>query len=121
MEEIDVNKAIITGINIIILLGLPCMLAWHIKKARSKSHLSDEWMVQILIIFVYAIAISAEIPALWARWISYYQLNLKLPQLMYVLNTWDRYLHLFLYVVLFMLTYTFTRNKVPKIIRDTFN
>lgn len=121
MEEIDVNKGVITAINAVILLGLPFMLGWHVKQAKKQIHLSDAWMMQIIIIFVYCLAISAEIPALWVRWVSYYRLKLDLPDLLYALNTWDRWLHLVLYIFLFLLTYTFTRKKIPGIIRDTLS
>lgn len=119
MNEIDVNKAVITGINVLILLGLPCMFAWHIGQAKRLLHKSEDWIVQILIIFVYGLAISAEIPALWIRWQAYYVLHIQLPDSMYKLSTWDRYGHLMLYVALFLLTYTFTRKKIPQIVTDT--
>lgn len=119
--ETEVNKAVITAINAIILLGLPIMMGWHIAQVKKKFHLSDEWIIQILIIFVYALSICAEIPALWARWIAYYQMKMVLPDGIYKLVTWDRWNHLCLYVVLFLLTYTFTRKKVPQIVRNTLS
>ena len=118
MHDIDVSKAVITVINIIILLGLPGMFIWHVKQVKRCPHLSPDWMIQILILFVYMIAISAEIPALVARWIAYYELRMKLPQILYMLSTWDRWNHLFFYVALFLLTHTFTKKQVPQIIRD---
>lgn len=120
-QEIEVSKAAITAINVIILMGLPYMFFWHIKQARSKDHLSYDWMVQILIIFVYGIAITAEIPALWIRLISYYQLKLVIPEGLYKLTTWDRWSHLCEYAALFLLTFTVTKRKVPKIVRDTLS
>lgn len=119
MNEIDVNKAVITAINVIIILGLPCMLTWHVSRAKKLMHKSEDWITQILIIFVYGLAISAEIPALWIRWQAYYVLHIKLPDSIYKLSTWDRWGHLIMYVALFMLTYTFTRKKIPKIVTDT--
>ena len=119
MNEIEVNKAVITVINILILLGLPCMFAWHIGQAKRLLHKSEEWVIQILIIFVYGLAICAEIPALWSRYKSYYVLHLQMPDAIYKLSTWDRWGHLIFYVVLFMLTYTFTRKKIPRIVTDT--
>lgn len=119
MNEIDVNKAFITAINVLILLGLPVMFAWHISRAKRLIHKSEDWIIQILIIFVYGLAITAEIPALWSRWYAYYTLQMKLPDVLYKLSTWDRWSHLIFYVVLFLLTYTFTRKKVPQIVTDT--
>jgi len=105
--EIDFYRLGITLINVVVLAGLPGMLIWHIVQAKKQDHLSDGWMVQILIIFVYGLAISAEIPALWSRWIAYYTLDLKLPPILYALSGWDRWLHLFFYVILFLLTAPF--------------
>lgn len=119
MKEIDVNKAVITAINTVILLGLPVMLGWHIAQAKRLIHKSEPWIIQILIIFVYALAICAEIPALWSRWIAYYELKMQMPEGLYKLTTWDRWNHLVLYVAMFLLTYTFTRKKAPKIVSDT--
>lgn len=119
MNEIDVNKGVITAINILILLGLPCMFAWHIGQAKRLIHKSEDWIIQILIVFVYGLAICAEIPALWIRWYAYYTLNMKMPDVVYKLSTWDRWSHCIFYIVLFMLTYTFTRKKLPKIVTDT--
>lgn len=119
MNEIDVNKAVITVINVIILLGLPVMLGWHIGQAKRLIHKSEPWIIQILIIFVYALAICAEIPALWSRWIAYYELKMPLSDGLYKLTTWDRWSHLMVYAALFMLTYSFTRKKAPKIVSDT--
>jgi hypothetical protein len=119
MNEIDVNKAVITIINVLILLGIPVMFGWHIAQAKRLLHKSEDWIVQILIIFVYGLAICAEIPALWARWIAYYSLNMKLPDSIYKLSSWDRWNHLIFYAALFLLTYTFTRKKAPKIVSDT--
>lgn len=121
MYEIQLSKTIITVINIIILMGLPLMFWWHVRQARKKDHLSEDWMMQIIIIFTYGVAICAEIPALWVRWVSYYQLNIVLPEGVYKLSTWDRWNHACFYVVLFLLTHTFTKKKVPKIIRDTLS
>lgn len=121
MGEIEVNKSVITIVNIVILMGLPFMFAWHIKQARKKEHLSDDWIIQILIIFVYGIALCAEIPALWSRWEAYYVIKMQMPEGLYKLTTWDRWNHLCFYVVLFLMTYTFTRKKIPKIIRDTLS
>jgi hypothetical protein len=119
MNESDINKAVITGINIVILLGLPIMFAWHIKQAKQLIHKSEDWIVQILIVFVYGLAICAEIPALWSRWIAYYTLKMPLPDGLYKLTTWDREGHAVFYAALFLLTYTFTRKKAPKIVTDT--
>lgn len=119
MNEIDVNKAVITIINVLILLGLPAMFGWHIGQAKRLIHKSEEWIIQILIIFVYGLSICAEIPALWSRWIAYYELKMTLSDSMYKLTTWDRWNHLIMYVAMFLLTYTFTRKKAPKIVSDT--
>lgn len=119
MTEISVNKAVITAINILILSGLPIMALWHYKQAKKKEHLSYDWMVQIMIIFLYIMCISAEIPALWSRWKAYYELRTQLPDVMYKLTTWDRWSHLLAYLVLFLLTHTITSKKVPKIVKDT--
>jgi len=119
MNENDVNKAVITAINVIILLGLPIMFGWHINRAKRLMHKSDEWIIQILIIFTYGLAICAEIPALWIRYEAYYVMHMKIPEGMYKLTTWDRWGHAIFYVVLFLLTYTFTRKKVPQIVTDT--
>jgi hypothetical protein len=121
MGEIEVNKLVITITNIAILAGLPCMLTWHIRQAKKQVHMSNDWVVQILIIFAYMVAIGAEIPALWARWKAYYVYKMDIPDSLYVLSTWDRYNHLFFYVIFFILTYSFTRKKVPNIIRDTLS
>ena len=118
VHDIDVSKAVITVINVLILMGLPMMFIWHVRQVKRCQHLSPDWMIQILILFVYMIAISAEIPALIARWIAYYQIHMKLPQILYMLSTWDRWNHLFFYVALFLLTHTFTKKHVPKVIRD---
>ena len=119
MNEIDVNKAVITAINVIILLGLPIMFGWHIARAKKLIHKSEDWVTQILIIFVYGLAILAEIPALWSRWEAYYVLKLQLTEGMYKLTTWDREGHAVFYVTLFLLTYTFTRKKIPQIVTNT--
>ena len=119
MNEIDVNKAVITLINVIILLGLPSMLGWHVTQAKRKLHKSDDWITQILIVIVYALAINAEIPALWSRWEVYYIQKLPLSKGLYFLTTWDREGHAIFYVALFFLTYTFTRKHIPQVIRDT--
>ncbi len=121
MGEIEINKAVITAVNMLILMGLPFMFMWHIRQARKQVHLSDDWIIQILIIFTYGIAICAEIPALWSRLEAYYVLKMRMPEGLYKLTTWDRWNHLCFYVVLFLLTLTFTRKKVPKIIRDTLS
>lgn len=121
MQEIEVNKAVITIINILILLGLPCMFTWHVRQTKIKPHLSDDWIIQILILFLYGAAICAEIPALWVRWEAYYIYHIKLPEGMYKLATWDRWAHLIVYVVMFFLTYTFTKKKIPQVIRDTLS
>gem|GEM_PF-1947717 len=118
MHDIDVSKATITIINVVILLGLPLMFIWHVKQVKRCKHLSDDWMIQILILFVYMVFMEAEIPALWARWIAYYQLKMKLPQALYVLSTWDRWGHMFGYSCLFLLTHTFTMKRIPKVVRD---
>ncbi len=119
MNEIDVNKAVITVINVLILLGLPVMLAWHISQAKRLMHKSEPWIIQILIVFVYSLAIAAEIPALWSRWEAYYNLHIVIPKTLYILTTWDREGHALFYAAFFLLTYTFTRKKAPSIIRDT--
>lgn len=119
MNELDVNKAVITAINILILLGLPIMFMWHIGYAKRLIHKSEEWITQILIIFVYGLAICAEIPALWSRWLAYYSMHLPMSGDLYKLTTWDRWSHMIFYVVLFLLTYTFTRKKIPQIVKDT--
>lgn len=119
MGETEVNKAIITAINAIILLGLPGMLIWHIRRVKTKKHLSDEWIIQLMFVFLYIISITAEIPALWVRWESYYVYNLPTPESLYKLTTWDRWSHLIFYVVLMVLSSTITRKKIPAIIKDT--
>lgn len=119
MNDIGVQKCVITIINIIILLGLPFMLAWHWHRAIKEVHKSEAWLTQLLCIFVYFIAICSEIPALWSRWYSYYTIKLQIPEMLYTLSAWDRWSRLVFYVFLFVLTYTFTRKKTPKIISDT--
>lgn len=119
MGEVEVNKAIITGINVVILLGLPCMLIWHIRRVKTKLHLSDDWMIQLMFVFLYITAISSEIPALWSRFEAYYIYNLKTPDALYKLTTWDRWSHLIFYVVLMVISSTITRKKIPNIIKDT--
>ena len=118
MNDIDVSKAFIIGICSVILLGLPFMFWWHVKQARKQPHLSDDWMIQIMILMAYATAITAEIPAIWSRIIAYYFLKMQIPDGLYKLTAWDRWEHLLFYCFLFLLTYTFTRKAIPKPIRD---
>lgn len=118
MHEIEVSKAVITAINIVILLGLPWMFYWHVRQVKKQRHLSDDWIIQILILFVYSIAITSEIPALWARWVAYYEVKLNMPDSMYKLAAWDRWEHLLGYIALFLLTHTFTKKTIPKPVRD---
>lgn len=117
-EDIELSKIAISAVNFIILLGLPCMMGWHIVNARRRVHLSDGWMIQILIIITYAVAIFSEIPALWSRWLAYYVYQIKMPDIIYTLSSWDRTGHLCLYAMFMLLTYTFTSNYIPKAVRD---
>jgi len=119
MQEIDVNKAVITAINVIVLLGLPVTLGWHISQVKTKRHLSDDWIIQLLIVFLYATAICAEIPALWARFDAYYIHKMIIPDSLYKLTTWDRFNHLFFYAIFIVFTVTVTRKTIPKVIRET--
>lgn len=119
MQEIDVNKAVITAINVIILLGLPVTLGWHVSQVKSKKHLSDEWIIQLMIVFLYIVAICAEIPALWARFDAYYVYKMVIPDALYKLSTWDRWNHLLYYAIFIIFTVTVTRKTIPKVIRET--
>jgi hypothetical protein len=117
-EDIELSKIAISALNFLILIALPCMLGWHITQARRRKHLSDGWIIQILIVFTYSVAIFAEIPALWARFLAYYIYRVEMPDILYTLATWDRTGHLFLYAVMMLLTHTFTSNYIPKSIRN---
>lgn len=117
-EDIELSKIAISALNMIILVGLPFMFGYHVKQARRRKHLSDGWIIQILIIFAYSVAIFAEIPAFWGRFLSYYIYRVDMPDVLYTLTTWDRTGHLFFYAVLMLLTHTFTSNYIPKSIRN---
>jgi hypothetical protein len=121
MKEIDVNKAFITGINIVMLLFLFLLIIWHAKEARTKRHLSKDWMFEIMAIFIWCCAFSCEIPAFWTRIKAYYVLKTVMPDSLYVLVTWDRWGHLFLYFVLFIYTRAVSRREVPKFVKDTLS
>lgn len=118
MNEIDVNKAVITAINGVILMWLPCMLVWHIVQIRKFIHLSYDWTVQLLIIFCYCLAVNCEIPALWSRLYAYYNLKLTMPELLYTLTTWDRWGHVLFYAFFSLLTVIVTRKSIPQPIKD---
>lgn len=117
-EDIELSKIAISALNVIILMALPAMWLWHVNQARRRKHLSDGWIIQILIVFAYSTAIFAEIPALWGRFLAYYVYDVKMPDVVYTLATWDRTGHLFFYAVLMLLTHTFTSNYIPKSIRN---
>ena len=119
MEELNWDKAVITAINVLILSGLPIMLGWHVRQAKRQSHHSYEWQIQIFTIFLYMLAISCEIPALWARAIAYYQYHMYIPSVLLKLSAWDRWGRLLFYAVFFFYTYTIARKKMPQIVSDT--
>lgn len=117
-EDIELSKIAITVINWVILMGLPIMFIWHIKHAKKRKHLSDGWIIQILIIFAYGVAMFCEIPALWSRYLAYYVYQINMPDIIYTLSTWDRTGHLCYYAVFMLLTHVFTSNYIPKKVRD---
>jgi hypothetical protein len=121
MREIEVNKAFITIINVVMLSGLGVLVVWHIRQARNKLHLSKEWMFEIMTIFLWGCAFSCEIPALWTRIKAYYVLKTVMPDSLYVLVTWDRWGHLFFYCVLFIYTRAVSKREVPKFVKDTLS
>lgn len=118
-HDIEVSKVVITAINVIILLGLPFMLGWHIRRMVKTNHGSYDWMMQLIIVFLYVIAISSEIPALWSRWVAYYELKMQIPEKLYVITMWDRWLRAIFYIFFFVFTFAFTVKRVPKVISDT--
>jgi hypothetical protein len=119
MQEIDISKAVITCINVIILIGLPVALILHLLHARKMLHWSFEWWQQIIISIVYTAGISAEIPACWIRLKSYYQYNIVLPESFYTLSMWDRYSHMLFYVLLYLLTWVVTFRRIPESVKNT--
>jgi hypothetical protein len=120
MQEEQIEKLVITVINVLVLGSLPFWFAWHIKQMKNLNYLSYDYWIQFIIVLLYGAAINAEIPALWSRWVSYYDYNLSLPKLIYVLTTWDRFGHLGLYLIIMFLTWSITYKRVPKTFTDTF-
>ena len=119
VTENDAYTVFIMFFNIIILIGLPIMPIWHGYKAIKMFMHSYDWQLQIFIIFIYILAINAEIPALLSRWKVYYTLKINLPDSIYVLNAWDREGHAIFYGAFIFLTVIITNKKMPKIITDT--
>ena len=121
ISEIDVYKIIITAINVVILLWLPCMVVWHILQMKKAKNLSYEWVVQLLFVFCFCLAVNCEIPALWSRYIAYYKMHMTLPEGLYFLTSWDRWGHVLEYAFFSLTTIIVTRKHVPKIIMDTLS
>jgi hypothetical protein len=119
MQETDVTKAVITAINVIILILLPIMAAWHICRIKKFEHASYDWWMQILVVLSYGAAINAEIPALWSRWKSYYVWHIQIPEAAYTLTTWDRWSHALYYILFMFITWALTKKRVPSIITET--
>lgn len=120
MEPVEINKAVITVINIIVLGALPWWVYWHLQTRRQLNHMCYDWWIQTIIVMLYSSAICAEIPALWSRWKAYYELKMVMPDSLYILTTWDRWSHLLTYVILMFLTWSITYKRVPKAFTDTF-
>ncbi len=114
MQEVEINKIVITAINVIILMGLPVWAVWHGRRIKNCEHMSYDYWMQILIVMCYITAICAEIPALWARWKAYYIYHMDISDSLYVLTTWDRWNHLLFYVIFMFLTWSITYKRVPK-------
>lgn len=118
--EISFFKALITLINIVILARLP-IRAWQCRSFMFKQeHGTFEWGFTIVFTMVWVTAMGAEIPALLVRYLSYYEFKIQLPQVLYVLNLWDRWHHLTLYLFLELLTHMWLTKKMPKIVPSVF-
>ena len=117
MEEININKAIITIINILVLIGIPIMARFHIIKAKKEIHLSYEWWIQIMFVIMYISCLTSEIPAFWSRYRAYYELKLTINDTsLYVLTTWDRWNHLLNYLIIYLITYSVSKKEIPNIV-----
>lgn len=119
MERIELNKLVITAINGIILLWLPSWTFWFAKQVKRFEILTYEWWLQVLLVICLGAAINAEIPALWARIVAYYDMKMDIPQYLYVLTTWDRWGHQLFYFLFILLGWCITKKSIPKVLTDT--
>lgn len=119
MGRVEATKALITMFNITILFALPVFGIWHAIRIRYFKYWSHEWWTQIIITLCYIAAMNAEIPAFLSRLIAYYIQDLKVSGVLYTLNTWDRWAHVLFYGLFVLLTWIFTKNRMPKYIIDT--
>lgn len=117
-EDIELSKIAISCFNCVILIGIPFMVIWHIRKAKKTEHASKDWISQVLFVIAYIIAFLAEIPALWSRYLAYYVYNINMPDIIYSLSSWDRILHLCFYPAMFLGTFTVSSSYVLKKVKD---
>jgi len=117
-EDIELSKIFISAINCVILIGIPFMMLWHVRKAKKAEHASKEWISQILFVIAYCVAITAEIPALWSRYLAYYVYDIKMPDIIYTLSSWDRLLHMCMYPAFFLASFTVSSNYVLQKVKD---
>jgi hypothetical protein len=118
MERIELNKLLITAINAIILIWLPIWTIWSANQVRKFKAVTFDWWIQVLIVICFGAAINAEIPALWARLVAYYGMNMPIPQYIYVLTTWDRWGHQLFYFIFTLLIWCITKKRIPTIVTD---
>lgn len=118
--DISFVKAFITLINFIILIQIPINIIKCRNKIFKLEYDSFEWASMIVLTILWVVALSAEIPALIVRYLSYYKYHIQLPDILFVLNIWDRWLHLVFYLIFELYTYMQLNKKVPGIIKSTF-
>lgn len=121
MTENEVSMFIITIFNCVILVALPICTIWHTARIRKFPHWSDDWWTQIIIVMSYIAAINCEIPALWSRVTAFYVYRLVIPQHILTLTTWDRWGRALFYIFYFLLTWIFTKKRIPEFVKETLS
>jgi hypothetical protein len=120
MTETNCAQAFITACNIVILISLPAWFWWHCTLVRHHIKWTFDWWLQVLTVIGYILAIGCEIPALWARLIIYYQMNMLLPPGLYYLTSWDRWGHVIFYGWFILFTFAVAKGRIPKTIVEAF-
>lgn len=119
MYEIEVNKGVITFINIAILSGLPVFFAFHIRAIKKHAQWSFDWWQQVIIALLYIAAINTEVAAFWGSYKTYYGYSIVLPDSIYTLTTWQRWGRLLFYVILYLQTWVATMKLIPTSVKNT--
>lgn len=112
--EIEVWKAVITSINVLLIPALFFWIAWHLNHIKLFARHSYDWWIQIFITLSYITAFTAEVPAFISRIKAYYELKMVMPNSLYILTTWDRWNHVIFYIIFMVLTYSITTKTIPQ-------